>query len=355
MDSKLAQFNSAIKKEKPEFIAGKTGFELLSNAFESNTTYYLINGQKSFVPNLRDYDPQTRVTIIDGNKRKETIRYLRDCPSFIQSEQVEKYKRPANEQYDPTNRKELLFKKGFCFPETQEAFDYLWELPQHDLYPSEYRASDVTAIYKLYEPEIIKQENTNTVLLQRKCLNYLVEIMDADNGYKNLNKEAVKTFHIALFGSHDAMPESNNDLFNKFVYKCDVNINESSEIVLLVDKFSKSKKVENKVEEKKESVLVDEQKKVELKIEEEIEQILGRAIQEKIISYTDNQNEVGILNKFKKYTKCYSNEQSSSTEELHSLFSSYLLTKEGEQILETIKKQIKWGVQTGVAEVPPQT
>lgn len=339
-------FESAITNLKPKFEYGKTAFELLSNSQEHFSQYMMIDGNKIPVHKLKDYDTRTRVTVIDNKQRRVPLRYLRDCDEIVQEIQIKKHKREANEKYDPSSRVDLKFKAGFIYPQTEVAYNFLWELPEHNLYPENLRPNDVSPMFKLHQPEIAKKENVKTVLLQRKCLNYISDITDADNGFENWNDNKVRTLFIALFGSLEVVPESKDDIFNKFISKCDNDITEQSEIVLLIEKFleqDKNKKA-TIVNESKQETLEKNNKVDEVDanadVDDLLEQILGRAIENNVVLYAEN--EVKVNEKLKIYNKVFSAEKGIAKEDLHGLFKGFLKTKEGEQTLSIIKTKIKW-------------
>lgn len=367
---KTHNFVSTIPN-KPKFVHG-IGFELLSNYEVNDSIYRVVNGNKVYPDNRKDYRTRSVQNVMaydeNGNKISVQLRYLRNSRYIEQNLQKEVEKINPNDKVSNLDRDDLYIRKGYIFPKTQLSFDFLWESPENEAY-TDFRDTGTFAKYKLYQPDVAKKDFTNTVLLQRKALNYISKITDADNDFVKFDEEKVRSFHISLFGSYDEMPTNKYDLFNKLINVCDSNITDESEVIVLVNKLLSEEKEEPKragvkdvftspkeefepIEISKEDI---SKASVIVNVEDDLEQILGKAIQENVIKYKDSHKEVGLINQFKKHTNCFNNDQSGTKEDLHNLFKSYLLTKEGEKTLETIKNLIKWGVATTEDKTPPQT
>ena len=317
--------NKVTFEQKPAFSDDCRAivFELLSNDYENTTVKQPINdGMQHFYPkSYLTRRPHLSYVVTDELGKVKTKRFINGCNSIDREEQI---KLGYDKNFEPTRVEsdKLRFHNGFCVVTDQNVLNFLWESPQHLLYKGN-RDNTTEVLYRLQEKGLEATSTAVLLNLTNKALTVVGNLLDVDNDYANVNKDAIQNILFTLYGAHYVIPENPADIYNNF----------GAELGLATDKDDDIFKV---IFAQKDNKLTEQ---IDVSISLNI--LLGKAIEEKIISFDIEPNNVH-LKIGKNYQVCYNCATNTSTnEELKNFFIEYLKTEDGVKLVKTIEKNLK--------------
>lgn len=278
-------------------------YHLIDNGKSSIEHYQRINKHQRVRLGVRKNDrPYLQITCTEADDVNRTLRFKLNCNSIDQSEQIEKYKIPANERFTDAERGMLQFKNGILVVTNKIAQEFLDRHPQNESFTGD--CPDVTQ--KLFREFVPEEKTKNEVNAFRRRL-------DAANKVAEVSLEEGQALLMRLYGSFYKPSNDINDVIAALVAYLDEADDKGVEEVLRDGKT----------------------------LQDEITILIGKALQKELLSFEESGMENFVVKK--KAGKIIPLKEISATlgiQERKRLFADFLASNDGILHLDDLRKEV---------------
>lgn len=284
-------------------IAPVTPAKILQKIYElipsgNRVTFFKTfpDGSKMPVVNHDDYGLHLTYTFTDKEGLSRTTRFLKAANTIWQDEQI-KLGFPANQKLTEADRAEVRFKGSKIITTKKNVQDFLVNCPSNEAFEGD--RGEYQVLFREFKPEISRRKNSDLALRQAKCILALEEMTpeQMDNKLLQINGSAYE-----LPVDKEEKKEVLLDLVNELDYET---------LALILEKEA----------------------------EDSIEVIIGKAINQKVLSFIEAPGQISIKRNGE-FAKLLQVSEDHNEEQKIALFIDTLRTEEGKITLTAIKEAL---------------
>jgi hypothetical protein len=267
---------------------------------------------------VRDLITESRMiplrSVVIENGKRVVLRYLAECSdSVVQEEQIKKGYPKANDpnEFSRQSMNDNYMSNGFITAKNEAHLEYLERAGFNaDLPSTSKRVLEYGAFYKEYKPQVAVKSSNLFTKDQVKAL----------SKFDSLNEDDQKAVLIKIKGSFYTFSSDKEDWYADITAEVNACTEENRKAIDTV--------LEYKAPKKGDAVDVDI--------------LIGKCIDKKLISFLEDKENVLLRSDEKSdWIKVFALTATLPMDSKLSLFKDYLKTKDGEQILNTIKDVLK--------------